>query len=91
MSENRRSLLRLSNRHGLEFHYYIIFNNFSVPIKAALGYVEVHNSQNIRFGCGGALISAYFVLTAAHCAKDKRAPVVVRLGKVRKAKINYYD
>lgn len=49
------------------------------PWMAALGY---HGNDSISFDCGGTLISDFFIITAAHCVKRNRPPVIVRLGKV---------
>lgn len=48
--------------------------------KAALGYLNGYN--NVTFDCGGTIISEYFILTAAHCTKQARLPIVIRLGSV---------
>lgn len=48
--------------------------------KAALGYLTSNNK--VTFDCGGTLISESFIMAAAHCARQSRPPVVVRLGKV---------
>ncbi|XP_031616943.1 serine protease persephone-like isoform X2 [Contarinia nasturtii] len=49
------------------------------PWMAALVYMD---NFKLSFGCSGTIISEFYVMTAAHCARKRRPPVAVRLGKV---------
>ncbi|XP_055618624.1 serine protease persephone-like isoform X4 [Toxorhynchites rutilus septentrionalis] len=53
-----------------------------VPFIAALGYVALSSESDAQYdwGCGASLISARFLLTAAHCVRASRRPVVARMG-----------
>ncbi|XP_055308885.1 ankyrin-1-like [Sitodiplosis mosellana] len=50
------------------------------PWMAALGYRSAN--EKVTFDCGGTVISEFFIMTAAHCARQSRPPIVVRLGKL---------
>ncbi|XP_031637932.1 serine protease persephone-like [Contarinia nasturtii] len=49
------------------------------PWMAAIFYSD---ELNLNFGCGGTIISEFYIMTAAHCVTDRQPPVIVRLGKV---------
>ncbi|XP_031619950.1 serine protease persephone-like [Contarinia nasturtii] len=51
------------------------------PWMAALGYLSTN--YRVTFDCGGTVISENFILTAAHCARTQRPPIVCRLGKLK--------
>ncbi|XP_058444542.1 serine protease persephone-like [Malaya genurostris] len=51
-----------------------------VPFIAALGYESNEPGKLYDWGCGSSLISPRFLLTAAHCIRSSRRPVVARMG-----------
>lgn len=50
-----------------------------------MGYVRedsFSDNYEIKFACGGTILSEFYIMTAAHCASTERPPVLIRLGKV---------
>ncbi|XP_062538386.1 serine protease persephone-like isoform X2 [Armigeres subalbatus] len=51
-----------------------------IPFIAALGYKSTEPDKPYNFRCGASWISKSFLLTAAHCLRDR--PIVARMGTI---------
>ncbi|XP_063709042.1 ovochymase-2-like, partial [Culicoides brevitarsis] len=77
----------LTNFPHFEYHHFtsgfegVPATKHEFPHAAAIGWTDP-DTNSIKWGCGGSLITEDVILTASHCTmnREKQAPDVVRLG-----------